>query len=75
MKKRDVLFWSFAAIQGILIVYFSVGIINILVGVRQVVTEFTPRYSLFNELDIALWSGIILALSTIGIEYLIYSKK
>ncbi|PIO08765.1 hypothetical protein COU59_00305 [Candidatus Pacearchaeota archaeon CG10_big_fil_rev_8_21_14_0_10_34_12] len=68
MDKRNIIFWVFAVIQGFLIYSFSLTITlgNIppenLVGLEVLGNVFK------------IYSGL-LAISTIVIEYLIYSKK
>ena len=65
MKKRDKLFWIFAVIQAIVVYIF--GIIWLYPG--------TNTLSGLNPLTFSQFCLIILIVSTVGIEYLIYSKK
>ena len=76
--NKDILFWIFAILQGYLIYYtFStVSLTNgmLLEHISSQATDFDYFGVAKDSLGESLIFGGLLAISTIGIEYLIYSK-
>ena len=69
MKIRDVLFWIFALVQGVLIYRI---LSEILLTIPYIISQspIPGAGSFYSRIFVVMFT-----LSTIGIEYLIYSKK
>ena len=66
MEKREAWFWIFAIIQGIMIFGIS-RVLNDMYGLLILEEQGVPLVNF-------IWN-LAFAISTIGIEYLIFSKK
>ena len=62
MKRRDITFWTFAVIQAITLYIFGI-------------VALYPSTTTLNPLTNSQLFLSLLIISTIGIEYLIYSNK